>query len=121
MKTQKSRTINEYIATFPKEVQLILESLHKQIRKYAPQAEERISYNMPAFFQNGVLVYFAAYKSHIGFYPTANGIKKFEYKLRDYKYSKGTIQFPIDQPLPEKLIADIVKFRVNENNNKKRK
>jgi uncharacterized protein YdhG (YjbR/CyaY superfamily) len=107
-------TIDEYIAACPKEVQPILKKLRATIKAAAPKAEEKISYRMPAFFQNGVLVYFAAFKSHIGFFPTASGIQSFKKEISAYKNSKGTVQFPLDQPLPFDLIRKIVKFRVSE-------
>lgn len=108
-------TIDKYIATFPKEVQKILKELRKTIKAATPGAEERISYQMPAFSLKGILVYFAAYKNHIGFYPTSSGIKAFKKELSVYKGGKGTVQFPIDKPLPLALISKIVKFRVSEN------
>jgi uncharacterized protein YdhG (YjbR/CyaY superfamily) len=108
-------TINEYIATFPKEIQAILKKLRKEIKDAAPDAAERISYRMPAFYLKGNLVYFAAFKKHIGFYPTASGIKAFKKEISTYKNSKGAVQFPIDKPLPYDLIRKIVKFRVLEN------
>ena len=114
----KFKTIDEYIATFPKEVQNILIAMREQIIKSAPLAEEKISYNMPTFFLGGNLVHFAAYKNHIGFYPTPSGIKSFKNELSNFKSSKGAVQFPIDKPLPIKLISKIVKFRVKENLNK---
>lgn len=115
-----SQNVDEYISTFPKEVQTILEYLRNTIKKAAPKAEEKISYNMPAYFQNGVLIYFAAYKNHIGFYPTANGIRAFLKEITNYKHSKGAVQFPVDRPLPIELISKIVKFRVQENYKKVR-
>ena len=108
-------SIDEYIASFPGETQNILEELRATIKASAPAASEKISYQMPAFFQNGGLVAFAAYKNHIGFYPGASVIQAFESELRNYKTAKGSIQFPIDKPLPQKLISKIVKFRVAEN------
>ena len=108
-------SIDEYIATFPEEIQKILEELRATIKASAPAASEKISYQMPAFFQNGGLVSFAAYENHIGFYPGASVIQAFESELRNYKTAKGSIQFPIDKPLPLKLISKIVKFRVVEN------
>ncbi|MCX6255750.1 MAG: DUF1801 domain-containing protein [Bacteroidia bacterium] len=107
--------IDKYITSFPKDTQEILEQLRTTIRKAAPDAEEVISYNMPAFKYHGVLVYFAGYKNHIGFYPTSSGIKAFHKELFGFKYSKGTVQFPIDKSLPLDLIRKIVKFRVKEN------
>jgi uncharacterized protein YdhG (YjbR/CyaY superfamily) len=111
-------TIDEYIATFPKDVQKMLTALRSAIQAAAPDAQERISYRMPAFFLKGNLVYFAAFKRHIGFYPTSSGILTFKKELSAYKGSKGSVQFPIDKPLPLDLISKIVKFRVAENLNK---
>jgi uncharacterized protein YdhG (YjbR/CyaY superfamily) len=113
------KTIDEYIATFPKNVQTILQELRQAIHEEAPQAEEAISYSMPAFKQNGVLVYFAAFKSHIGFFPTASGVEAFKEKLVKYQTSKGTIRFPLDEPIPLDLIKEIVLFRVKQNERKK--
>ncbi|MBA4317631.1 MAG: hypothetical protein C0412_04445 [Flavobacterium sp.] len=111
----KPATIDEYIGSFPLEVQKILQELRIVIKKAAPDAEEKISYQMPAFGLNGILVYFAAHKSHIGFYPTASGIAAFKDKISKFKTSRGTVQFPFDKPLPIRLIKDIVKFRAKEN------
>ncbi|MBI4976404.1 MAG: DUF1801 domain-containing protein [Spirochaetes bacterium] len=108
-------TIDAYCAQFPPEVRKILQNLRSVIRKAAPDAVEKISYQMPAFTLNGVLVYFAAYKNHIGFYPTGNGIRAFQKELSSFETSKGTIRFPIDKPLPIALIKKIVKYRVKEN------
>jgi len=108
-------SIDDYIATFPHEVQAILEKLRQTIRKAAPDATEKISYQMPTFYLNGNLVHFAAYKNHIGFYPAPSGIVAFEAELSEYKTSKGAIQFPIDKPLPLALVKKIVTFRVDEN------
>jgi uncharacterized protein YdhG (YjbR/CyaY superfamily) len=109
------QNIDEYIEGFPTSIQHTLQELRQTIRKAAPNAEERISYQMPAFFLNGVLVYFAAYKKHIGFYPTPSGIVNFKEELSAYKNSKGAAQFQLDKPLPMELIIRIVKFRVKEN------
>lgn len=109
------RTIDEYIAASPKEVSGKLEEILKTIREAAPDAEEVISYRMPTFRQNGVLVHFAAFTHHISLFPAPSGIKAFEEKLAGYKTSKGTIQFPNDRPIPLNLITDIVKFRLKEN------
>ena len=111
----KTNSVDEYIANFPEDAQKLLKELRATILKSAPKAEETISYQMPAYKLGGALVYFAAYKKHIGFYPGASGVKHFEKEISDYKNSKGAIQFPIDQPLPLKLIEKIVKFRVKEN------
>jgi uncharacterized protein YdhG (YjbR/CyaY superfamily) len=109
-------TIDEYIATFPKDIQVILEAVREAIRESASGFEERISYGIPTFDLNGKhLVYFAAYKNHIGFYPTSSGVKAFKKELSKYEISKGTIRFPIGSPIPLDLIKRIVKFRVKEN------
>ena len=109
------KNTSEYIAGFPETVQQTLTKLRLTIKKAAPKAEEVISYRMPAFKYYGVLVYFAGYKNHIGFYPTSSGIKAFRQEFSNYKWSKGAVQFPIDKPLPVSLISKIVKFRVKEN------
>jgi uncharacterized protein YdhG (YjbR/CyaY superfamily) len=111
----KFNDIDKYIAAFPKDTQELLEQLRATIRKAAPEAEEVISYQMPAFKLQGMLVYFAGHKNHIGFYPGASGIEAFKKELSDYKGAKGSVQFPPDKPLPLGLITKIVKFRVNEN------
>lgn len=108
-------TMDEYIVTFPEEIQKILEELRATIKAAAPDAEEKISYQMPTFALKGNLVHFAAYKNHIGFYPTSTGIRAFKKELSIYEGAKGSVQFPIDKPLPLKLITKIVKFRVAEN------
>jgi uncharacterized protein YdhG (YjbR/CyaY superfamily) len=112
------KDIDEYISNFPVGIQMKLKELRTAIKKAAPEAEEKISYQMPAFYFNGVLVYFAGYKNHIGFYPTASGIEVFTNELSGFKYSKGAIQFPLNEPLPLELITRIVKFRVKENLNR---
>lgn len=108
-------SIDEYIATFPTSTQEILEELRAVIKAAAPEAKEKISYQMPTFDLKGNLVHFAAFKNHIGFYPTPSGIEKFKTELSVYKNAKGSVQFPIDQPLPLELVVQIVKFRVAEN------
>ena len=108
-------SIDEYIATFPEEIQKILEQLRATIKAAAPDAEEKISYQMPTFALKGNLVHFAAHKNHVGFYPTPSGIQAFKRELSIYEGAKGSVQFPIDQPLPLELIGKIVKFRVAEN------
>lgn len=108
-------SIDEYIKDFPPETQKKLEQIRTIIREAAPDAKERISYQMPAFTLNGNLVYFAAFRNHIGFYPTPSGIEAFKDELKDYKNAKGSVQFPIDKPLPLDLISRIVKYRVEEN------
>ncbi|RPI82204.1 MAG: hypothetical protein EHM41_18915 [Chloroflexi bacterium] len=107
--------IDEYIAGFPEDVQSILEKIRKIVREAAPEAEEAISYQMPTFKLHGNLVHFAAFKNHIGFYPTPSGTEKFQKELTPYKRAKGSIQFPLDKPIPYALISDIVSFRVKEN------
>jgi uncharacterized protein YdhG (YjbR/CyaY superfamily) len=111
---KKFRTIDEYIATYPRNIQIILEELRQTIKEAAPEAEETISYQMPAFKQNGILVWFAAFKAHIGFFPKVSGIEAFKEKLSSYQTSKGTIQFPLNQPIPLDLVKEIVRFRVKE-------
>ena len=108
-------TIDEYIASFPKDVQEILEKIRKTIHEAVPEADEAISYQMPAFKFHGNLVYFAAFKKHIGFYPIPSGIEKFKAELSIYKQGKGSVQFPLDKPIPYDLVSQIVKFRVEEN------
>ncbi|HAH22526.1 MAG TPA: hypothetical protein DCL77_01960 [Prolixibacteraceae bacterium] len=115
MNTPQAKDIDQYIAGFPPEVQVMLEELRATIRNAAPEAMETISYQMPAFKLNGILVYFAAYKNHIGFYPTGSGIEHFKEEVSAYKSSKGTVQFPLNQPIPLDLITKIVKFRVKQN------
>ncbi len=107
--------IDDYIATCPVEHQPKLVEIREIIKKAAPQAEEKISWGMPTFYLNGNLVHFADAKKHIGFYPGATGVSDFEERIQEYKHSKGAIQFPLDKPLPKKLITDIVKHRIQEN------
>jgi uncharacterized protein YdhG (YjbR/CyaY superfamily) len=109
------KNIDEYIQTQPPNIQAILGQIRQTIHQTAPQAEETISYQIPAFKQNGILVWFAAYKNHISFFPKANAVEVFKYKLSGYKTSKGTIQFPLNQPMPLELITEIVRYRVKEN------
>jgi uncharacterized protein YdhG (YjbR/CyaY superfamily) len=118
MKTKQTKpttTIDEYIAGFPPDVQEILQKIRATIRKAAPQAEEAIKYQMPTFVLHGNLVHFAAFKNHIGFYPVPTGIETFKKELAAYEGGKGSVQFPLDQPIPYGLISKIVKFRVKEN------
>jgi uncharacterized protein YdhG (YjbR/CyaY superfamily) len=112
---KKPENIDEYISRFPKETQKKLEQFRATIRKNAPKATEVISYGIPAFKLNGMLVWFAAFTHHIGFYPRVSGIEAFKKELSVYKGAKGSVQFPLDQPLPIALITKIVKFRVKEN------
>ena len=110
-------TIDEYIAACEPSVQSALRELRAFIKSHAPKATERISYSMPCFYQDGILVYFAAQKYHIGFYPYASGIANFtvDFEALGLKYSKGAVRFPLDKPLPWELIRRIVEFRVKEN------
>lgn len=112
------QTIDDYIKQFPVEVQDLLQQLRAIIKEAAPEAEETISYQMPAFSLNGILVYFAAWKNHIGFYPTSSGMHAFIDELSQYKGTKSSIHFPLTKPLPNELIRKIVKFRVAENKKK---
>jgi uncharacterized protein YdhG (YjbR/CyaY superfamily) len=108
-------SIDEYIATIPEEIQKILQEMRALIHAAAPDAVEKISYQMPTFFLKGNLVHFAAHKNHIGFYPTSSGIEAFSRELSVYKGAKGSVQFPLEKPMPWDLIRRIVKFRVEEN------
>ena len=112
---KKPTTIDEYIAGFPRDVGELLKKMRQTIRAAAPNAEETISYRIPAFKFHGILVYFAAFKNHIGFYPRTTAIEKFKMELAAYKGAKGSVQFPLDQPLPLSQVRKIVKFRVKEN------
>lgn len=109
------KNIDDYIAIQTPEVQILLEQMRQTIKNAAPEAEELISYNMPAFKYHGMLVYFAAYKNHIGFYATPTGHSEFKEELSIYKQGKGSVQFPLNQVLPLELISRIVKFRMGEN------
>jgi uncharacterized protein YdhG (YjbR/CyaY superfamily) len=112
------KNTDEYISQFPVKQQKALEEIRKAIKAAAPKAEEVISYSMPAYKLNGMLVYFAGYENHIGFYPTPSGIEAFKKELANYKSAKGSVQFPIDQPLPLALIKKMVQFRIKENTEK---
>lgn len=109
------KDIDEYIASFPEEVQVILEKVRMTIRKAAPGAAEAIKYQIPTFILNGNLVHFAAFPKHIGFYPTPTGIEQFKDELSAYEGAKGSVRFPLDRPMPLDLIRRIVEFRVKEN------
>jgi len=115
MMSNKPKDIDEYITSFSKEIQIILEKVRATIKEAAPDAKETIKYAMPTFTLKGNLVHFAAFKNHIGFYPAPTGIKAFENELSLYKGAKGSVQFPLDKPMPLSLITEIVKFRVKEN------
>lgn len=121
MDTKKPANIDEYIGAFPNEVQEILEKVRMTIQKAAPDATEKISYSMPAFEQNGIVVYFAAFKNHIGLYALPSGHEAFQEELSKYKSGKGSVQFPLNQSMPYELITKIVKFRVKENLEKAKK
>ena len=114
-KKDRPTRIDEYISQFPEDVQLILEEIRAVIKESAPQAVEKISYQMPGFYLNGYLVWFGVHKHHIGLYPTGSGIEAFKEELSAYKKAKGSVQFPLDKPIPYELISKIVKFRVAEN------
>ena len=109
------RNIDEYIAGFPKDIRKLLEEIRVTVKKAAPEATETINYAIPTFTLKGNLVHFAAYKNHIGFYPAPSGIAAFKKELSVYEGAKGSVQFPIDKPLPLALVTKIVKFRVKEN------
>lgn len=112
---KKFNTVSEYFASLPPGTRKILKEVRNTIRKAAPEADELISYNIPAFTQQGRLVYYAAFKNHIGFYPRVSGIEAYKKELAKYKGAKGSVQFPLDKPMPLELIAKIVAFRVEEN------
>lgn len=115
MDNNQINSIEEYILEFPLDVQEILTKLRQVIKEAAPKADEKISWKMPTYVLHGNLAHFAAYKNHIGFYPAPSGIDAFEHELSEYKGAKGSVQFPLNQPIPYDLISEIVKFRVNEN------
>lgn len=123
MKTAKGKaeTIDDYIDTFPKSTQAILRRMRQTIHKAAPEAKETISYRIPTFMLHGFLVHFAAYEKHIGFYPTSSGIEAFKGELSQYKSGRGSVQFPLDQPIPYELVKKITLFRVKEVEKKGRK
>lgn len=110
--------IDNYILQYPEELQVKLQEIRKIINEAAPQATEKLSWQMPTFYLNGNLVHFALHKTHIGFYPGTSGVENFKSELGEYKHSKGAIQFPLSNPLPKELITRIVEFRVKENTNK---
>ena len=113
-------TIDEYIAGFPADVQSILKKIRLSIRKAAPQAEEKISYKMPAFALDGDLIYFAAFKKHIGIYPPVRGDKKLSKEIARYRGEKGNLKFPLDEAIPYDLITRVVEFRVKEHVERRR-
>jgi uncharacterized protein YdhG (YjbR/CyaY superfamily) len=109
------RTIDEYIATFPPVKQAVLNAFLEAVRSAAPGAQEKLSYGMPAFFLDGILVYVGMQKRHVGFYPTPEAVAFFAEELRDYKSSKGAVQFPLDRPIPFDLVRNIVRHRIEMN------
>jgi uncharacterized protein YdhG (YjbR/CyaY superfamily) len=115
---KKPFNVDEYIKGYPEDIQQLLEQVRKTVKRAAPEAAEVISYGMPGYKMNGMLVWFAGHSKHIGFYPGARGITAFKKKLSEYKGAKGSVQFPYIKPLPLDLISDIVKFRVSENREK---
>jgi len=115
MNADKITSIDEYIATFPEDIQQVLTNIRATVREAAPEAEETISYQVPTFKQHGILVHFAAWKNHIGFYPSPSGIEQFEQELAQYPQSKGAVQFPYDRPIPYDLIRRIVTYRLEQN------
>lgn len=120
MKAKKAKDIDEYIADFPVDVQLLLQKVRTTIKKAAPKAEEAIKYQMPTFVLNGNLIHFAGYKNHIGLYPGSRPIAEFQDELSRYETSKGTIRLPLDKPIPVGLISKITKFCVQRNLAKKK-
>ncbi len=121
MTSIKFKTVDEYFSALPEKTKGILEELRQIIKKAAPQAQECISYNMPAFKQNGILVYYAAFQNHVSLFSTGSAILAFQEELSTYKTSKGTVQLPIEKGIPIDLVKRIVEFRVNENLGKARK
>ncbi len=115
MKAMKTKSIDEYIAQFPADVQAIMQELRRVIRQAAPDAKERISYAMPGFYQKGMLVWFGGHKDFIGFYPTGGGIEAFKDQLTGYQTTKGGIHFSLDKPMPYELVTRIVEYRVRQN------
>jgi uncharacterized protein YdhG (YjbR/CyaY superfamily) len=115
MSRKTPKDIDDYISRYPAEVQQLLQKMRVAIQQAAPKATETISYSIPAFRLEGILVWFAAFKNHIGFYPRTDAIKVFKKELSAYKGAKGSVQFPFDQPLPLALVNRIVKFRVKQN------
>ncbi|MDQ0969291.1 uncharacterized protein YdhG (YjbR/CyaY superfamily) [Flavobacterium sp. W4I14] len=121
MEQPKPENIDQYIANFPIKTQKLLQQIRETIHKAVPEAKEVISYGMPAFKQNTVLVYFAGYAKHIGFYPTGSGIEAFKEEFTQYKWSKGAVQFPLDKPLPLDLITRITRFKAERDLEKVKK
>lgn len=120
MQTSKPTSVEAYISAFPVTTQMLLNQIRETIKTAAPEAEESISYGMPAYKYKGPLVYFGAYEKHIGFYPTGEGMLAFAPKLSDYKTSKGAVQFQLNEPIPFDLIVEMVIHRMSVNNSKKK-
>jgi uncharacterized protein YdhG (YjbR/CyaY superfamily) len=114
-RTKKFKTVDEYLSALTPKTRGLFQEMRSTIRNAAPKAEELISYNIPAFKQQGMLVWYAAFKTHIGFYPRVSAIEAFKKELSLYKGAKGSVQFPMDKPLPLSLVSKIVKFRIKEN------
>jgi uncharacterized protein YdhG (YjbR/CyaY superfamily) len=114
IKRSAPRNIDDYIAAFPPDVQSILNKIRLTVRETAPEAEEKISYRMPAFFLDGVLIYFAAFKKHIGIYPPVRGDEALDKKLARYRGEKGNLQLPLDEPIPYDLIRRIIKLKLKQ-------
>lgn len=121
MKPSTPESVDAYIAGFPPEIQEILQAVRRAVREVAPEAQEAIRYGIPTFILNGNLVHFAAFKHHIGFYPAPTGMEEFREELSRYPCGKGSVQFPLDQPIPLDLIQRITRFRVQENLSRKRR
>ncbi|MBU1010699.1 MAG: DUF1801 domain-containing protein [Bacteroidetes bacterium] len=117
-KAEKLSTVDQYIAGFSEEIRRLIQQMRSTVRQAAPEAEEVLSYQMPAYKYHGIVVYFAAHKHHIGFYPLTSAMNAFSMELSAYVTSKGTVQFPYDKPLPLDLIARMVAFRMIENRDK---
>jgi len=115
MDKQKVQTVDEYISTYPENIQRRLRDIRKIVKKMAPDAVEKISYGMPAYTYKGMLIYYAVHTHHIGLYPYPSTLEAFRNELAGYRTSKGTVQFPHDKPIPTDLISDIVRYRVQEN------
>lgn len=120
MSSQSSKAVDAYIASHPEDVRLMLEEIRQTIREAAPQAEETIDYGIPTYQLNGNVVHFGGFRHHIGFYPTPSGMIAFSKELKPYKQTRGTVKFPLDEPLPLDLVKRITSFRVNENKAKKK-
>lgn len=121
MQRSNFKSVDEYISTFPAPIQNKLKEMRRAVKSAAPEAGEKISYQIPTYTLHGNLVHFAGYEHHIGFYPGAVGVEEFKKEIKGYKFSKGTIQFPLEEPLPLDLVKRIVKFRVKQNSESAKK